>query len=178
MKKFFAMALTALLMSGTAFAEGLTVGSPVNAFYVRDVTGPAAGTKLCYRCRYGDRPVVSIFTRSVNPGVTSLIQEVDSVVGKHQNEDMKAFVVLLTDEPENGEAALKKVASEAQVTHTPLTTFDGTSGPPAYKIQQDAEVTVMMWVDGKLKVNETCKAADLTKDRIAAVVGKTSQILN
>ncbi|SFI14122.1 hypothetical protein [Planctomicrobium piriforme] len=178
MKKLLAFAVALTALSTLAFAEGLEVGSPVGAFYVKDVTGPAAGTKLCYRCRYGDRPVISIFARDVNGSVSSLIHEVDAVVGKNQNQDMKAFVVLLTDEPEAGEEALKKVASEARVANTPLTTFDGQAGPAPYKISKDAEVTVMMWVDGKLKVNEAYKAGELTQEKIASLVGKTSQIVN
>lgn len=178
MKKLLAVAVALTSLSTLALAEGLDVGSSVAAFYVKDVTGPAAGTKLCYRCRYGDRPVVSIFARDVNGEVASLIKEVDGVVGKHQAQDMKAFVVLLTDEPESKEGALKQVASEAQVANTPLTTFDGAAGPAPYKLSRDADVTVMMWVDGKLKVNETFKSGELTKDKISSVVSKTSTILN
>lgn len=178
MKNFLAVAVAFSALTSMVMAEGLEVGSPVNAFYVKDVTGPAAGTKLCYRCRYGDRPVVSIFARTVNGEVTNLIHEVDSVVGANQAKDMKAFVVLLSDEPEAKEETLKKVASESKVANTPLTTFDGNVGPRDYKITQDAEVTVMMWVDGKLKVNEAYKPGELTKDKISSLVGKTSQILN
>lgn len=177
MKNILAVAVAVAAMTSMAFADGLPVGSDVAAFYVKDVTGPAAGTKLCYRCRFGDRPVVSIFARDVNPEVTSLIHEVDGAVGKNQGKDMKAFVVLLSDEPESSEATLKKVATDAQVTNTPLTTFDSNVGPAAYKITQDAQVTVMMWVDGKLKVNEAYKPGELTKEKIAALMGQTSQIL-
>ncbi|WP_437226736.1 hypothetical protein SH661x_004741 [Planctomicrobium sp. SH661] len=178
MKNFFAVAVAISTLTSVAFADGLEVGSAVNAFYVKDVTGPAAGTKLCYRCRFGDRPVVSIFARDVNGEVANLIQQVDGVVGKNQAKDMKAFVVLLSDEPEAKEATLKKVADETKVTNTPLTTFDSNVGPRDYKIGQDAEVTVMMWVDGKLKVNEAYKPGELTKEKVSSLVGKTSQILN
>ena len=177
MKNLFAVAIALSFFSTMAMADGLPVGSDVNAFYVTDVTGPAAGTKLCYRCRYGNKPVVSIFARDVNAEVTSLIHEVDGVVGKNQGQDMKGFVVLLTDEPEAKNDALKKVAADAKVSNVPLTTFDGAAGPRDYKIAEDAEVTVMMWVDGKLKVNETFKKGELTKEGVAGVVGKTTSIL-
>ena len=177
MKNILAVAIAVVAMTSMSFADGLPVGSDVAAFYVKDVTGPAAGTKLCYRCRYGDRPVVSIFAREVNGEVTSLIHDIDGVVGKNQDKDMKAFVVLLSDEPEAKEGDLKKVASDAKVSNTPLTTFDNNVGPPAYKITKDAQITVMMWVDGKLKVNEAYKPGELTQDKIAGLVGKTSSIL-
>jgi hypothetical protein len=178
MKKLLAAALAAVLCSSLALAGGLEVGEKVSAFYVKDVTGPAAGTKLCYRCRYGDRPVVSIFARDVNGPVADLIKQVDGVVGEHQDKDMKAFVVLLTDEPEGQEASLKQVASDKHVANTPLTTFDGVAGPAPYKLSKDAEITVMMWVDGALKVNESFKHGELTKDKIPGLVSKTSVILN
>jgi len=178
MKNFLMVAVAISTFSSLAMADGLEVGTPVNAFYVKDVTGPAAGTKLCYRCRYGDRPVVSIFARDLNGEVKSLIHEVDTAVGANQAKDLKAFVVLLSDEPEAKEAALKEVAAQSKVTNTPLTTFDGNIGPRDYKITQDAQVTVMMWVDGKLKVNEAYKPGELTKDKIQSLLGKTSQILN
>src|SRR5690606_32600730 len=103
---------------------------------------------------------------------------VDGTVGKNQDKNMAAFVVLLTDEPEAKASDLKTVAESQKVSNTPLTTFDGLAGPPKYKISQEADVTVMMWVNGKLKVNETFKSGELTKEKIDSVVGKTSEILN
>ena len=181
MRSLVAAAVTVAVMSSGALAGGLEVGSPVGAFYVKDVTGPAAGTaqeKLCYRCRYGNRPVVSIFTRDVDKGVGELISKVDGVVTKNSSKDMAAFVVLLTDEPESKEADLKSLAKSKKIEKTPLTTFDGVVGPSSYKIAQDAEVTVMMWVDGKLTVNEELRKSDLTADKINSLVGKTRTILN
>lgn len=176
MKKFLMLTVAVATLSTFAIAGGLEVGEGVGAFYVKDVTGPAAGTKLCYRCRYGQKPVVSIFAREMNDNVASLVKQVDGVVGK--NKDMAAFVVLLTDQPEAKEADLKAVAKSKGISSTPLTTFDGVTGPPGYKISKDADVTVMMWVGGKLQVNEELKADDLSEAKINSIVGKTSTILN
>ncbi len=178
MKNLLTLAIACSVLSSVAFAEGLEVGSQVGAFYVKDVTGPAAGEKLCYRCRYGSQPVVSIFARNMDSNVANLVSQVDGVVGKNQDKKMAAFVVMLTDQPESTEAALKSVAESKGITNTPLTTFDGPAGPSSYQIAEGADVTVMMWVDGKLKVNESMKASELTGEKITSVVGKTSSILN
>ncbi len=53
------------------------------------------------------------------------------------------------------EDSLKALAEEHGITNVPLTTFDDETGPRGYKLTRDAEVTVMMWVDGQLAVNET-----------------------
>ncbi|QDT34877.1 hypothetical protein [Thalassoglobus polymorphus] len=178
MKKLLMLTVAVATLSTMAIAGGLEVGEGVGAFYVKDVTGPAAGTKLCYRCRYGQKPVVSIFARNMDDNVASLVKSVDGVVAKNQSKDMAAFVVLLSDSPEATEADLKKVAQSKGITSTPLTTFDGVTGPSSYKISKDAEVTVMMWVGGKLKVNEELKASDLSAEKINSIVGKTGTILN
>ena len=43
--------------------SGLAVGEFVGAFDVKDCSGPSEGKTLCYRCQYGNRPVVAVFTR-------------------------------------------------------------------------------------------------------------------
>ena len=59
----------------------------------------------------------------------------------------------------------------------PLTTFNGTKGPDGYKINSKADVTVMMWVDGKVKVSQGLSKSDLNKETIAKLVGETKSIL-
>jgi len=179
MKRLIA-ASAVFMFAGMAVAAepALQEGDEVSAFYVKDVTGPAAGQELCYRCRYGDRPVVSIFTRNINDDLAKLIKEVDGSVAENAGKDMAAFVVLLTDTPDTEAANLKALAEKHGIKNVPLTTFNDQTGPRSYRISKDAEVTVMMWVDGALKSNETMSVKDLTEKKIAGVLSNTSKILN
>jgi hypothetical protein len=163
---------------GAMAAEELAPGDPVGAFYVKDVTGPAAGTELCYRCRFGNQPVVTIFTREITDELATLIKEVDGLVGQNSDRELAAFVVLLTDDADAQEAMLKAVAEAHGIVNVPLTTFNDAAGPRGYKLTRDAEVTVMMWVDGELAVNDTFNSDDLSEDTIAGVVRNTGKILN
>jgi hypothetical protein len=183
MQRLFALGgVLALLVTAALAADSksaaLQVGDAVEAFYVKDVTGPAAGTELCYRCRFGNRPVISIFTRKVSEPVAALVQEVDGAVSQHADKNMAGFVVVLTDDPAGQEESLKKLATDHGIKHVPLTTFNDVGGPRNYKLAKDAEVTVMMWVDGKLQVNESLKASELSKEKIAAVVKQSGRIVN
>ena len=179
MKKMFAVvALLVACMAVQAEDKGLSVGEGVAPFYVTDVTGPSAGEKLCYRCRYGNKPTVSVFARKMTPEVAALTKGIDGVVADNQSKKMAAFVVLMTDKPEESAAALKTVAKEQDIKHTPLTTFDGVAGPEEYKLAQDSEVTVVMWVGSKVAVNKSFKAGELNADAIAASVKDTAKILN
>ncbi|MFY9255893.1 MAG: hypothetical protein WAO83_20735 [Fuerstiella sp.] len=172
------LAASTMTANAADIESGLQVGAYPGAYNVLDVTGPSAGEKLCYRCRYGASPVVNIFTRKMDANVAKLVKELDAVVGKNQDHKMSAFVVVLTDDPDAQEASLKKAAADLGIKHTPLTVFENKVGPGKYKISEEADVTVMMWVESDVKVNHAMKAADLNAESIAKIIGDTSKILN
>jgi hypothetical protein len=185
MKKFAALCLMGLTMisaqclNAADLKSGLQVDEYPVAFNVTDITGPSAGEKLCYRCQYGARPVVSIFIRKMDENTAKLVKELDAVVGKNaEDKKMAAFVTVLSDDPDAQESALKKVAEEQKIEHTPLTVFENAVGPAKYKISEKADVTVMMWVDSNVKVNHAFAEGELTKEAIEKIVGDTEKILN
>ena len=74
-------------------------------------------------------------------------------------------------------AKLKEIAKKEKIS-VPLTIMEGESGPKEYQLQKDAETTVMMWVDGTLKVNEAFAKGKLDKKSVESVAGQTKKILN
>jgi hypothetical protein len=173
------VASVGLVMAAEKVQSGLEKGAKVPPFYVKDVTGPAKeGEELCYRCRYGNQPVVTIFAKEMTEEVAALTKELDSVVAKNRDQKMAGFVVLLSDNPEKAAPSLSKTAEKMKIEQLPLTTFNGTAGPKGYKINEKADVTVMMWVEGTVKVSEGFNKGDLTKDAITKVVAETKQILD
>jgi hypothetical protein len=183
MRKFIGFAaLLTVAASGIAFAaekieSGLPVGEDVPAFNVRDITGPAKGTTLCYRCKYSDRPVVTVFTREMNDTVKDLVKKIDEKVGANKDKKMAAFVVVLTDDPDAVEPKLETLAKDAKISNTPLTIVEGVTGPPNYKLSKDAEVTVMMWVESQVKVNQAFAKGKLDKKAVDELVAETKKIL-
>ena len=185
MSKWFAAAAAMSLAVGTGLwacadelKSGLKPGDSPGAFEVKDATGPAAGTSLCYRCRYGGSPVVSIFTKKIDDHVAGLIKQVDAEVEKNKGKKMKAFVVLLTDDPDAAEKMLKDVAKKNNIKNVPLTVFDGPKGPPDYELSDKADVTVMMWVKSDVKVNHAFADGKLDDKAVKAIVKDTEKILN
>ncbi len=159
--------------------SGLKPGEAPPAFLVQDATGPAAGTgKLCYRCRYGGNPVVAVFTRKLDASVTSLVKEVDAQVEKNKDKRLKAFVVLLTDDPDNAESKLKEFAEKNNIKNVPLTIFDGPLGPLDYKLSPKAETTVLMWVKSDVKVNHAFSDGKLDQKSIETILHDTAKILD
>lgn len=159
--------------------SGLKPGEAPPAFLVQDATGPAAGTgKLCYRCRYGGNPVVAVFTHRLDASVTSLVKEVDAQVEKNKDKKLKAFVVLLTDDPDKAETKLKEIAEKNNIKNVPLTIYDGPLGPLDYKLSPKAEITVLMWVKSDVKVNHAFSDGKLDQKSIDAIVHDTGKILD
>lgn len=183
MKKCFAACAAVLIASlGVANAaeiqSGLEKGSKVPAFNVKDVTGPNKdGDELCYRCRYGAEPVVSIFAKEMTEEVAQLSKQLDDVIAKNRDQKMAGFVVLMSDNPEKAAPSLTAIAAKHKIQQMPLTTFNGTKGPEGYKINSNADITVMMWVDSTVKVSHGFSKSDLNKELVAKLVGETKTIL-
>ncbi len=110
--------------------------------------------------------------------MTSLVKKVDAEIAKNKDKRMKAFVVLLTDDPDRAETKLKTVAEKNNITNVPLTIFDGVMGPADYKLSEKAEVTVMMWNKSDVKVNHAFAAGQLNDESISEILKDTSKILD
>ena len=126
--------------------------------------------------------MVAIFTRSITDDLTSLVKQIDELVAKNEEKKMASFVILLSNDADADEAKLNKLAEKAGIkvgkeANVPLTIFDGIAGPPNYKIAEDAEVTVLHWLERKTVVNHAFAKGKLDKEGIKKVVDATAEIL-
>ena len=125
--------------------------------------------------------MVAIFTRTINDELASLVKQIDAKAGSFKRgkgkKPLRAFVILLTDDPDAAEGKLKALAKKHNIKNVPLTIFDGVAGPPSYKISQDAEVTVLLWRGAVVKVNHAFSKGKLDKKAVSAVVKSTATIL-
>ena len=159
------------------YQSGMEIGAIPLPFEVADVTGPHKGKTLCYRCLYGERPVVGVFVRELDESTTKLIQEIDAAVDALQDEKLAAFVVMLTETPAEVKPDLERIAAEYQIQHVPLTVYEGVTGPPGYNVKQDASVNVMMW-EGVVKANRAYQAGQLKPEEIKEVIADTKLIVH
>ncbi len=181
MNRFFAPAFALLATAGLAIAvevkSGLEKGESPAPFMVKDVTGPSAGKTLCYRCQYGAKPTAVVFTREITPEVANLIHQIDASVGANKDKNMCAFVVLLTNEAHDDAKKLAQLKEDMKIENVPLTTFNGTVGPDAYKLSKDAAVTVMMWNKSRVQVNQAFADAKISEADAAKLAEETKKIL-
>jgi hypothetical protein len=183
MRRILSVAFVASAMfAGALFAaelkSGLQPGDAPPPYNVKDVTGPSEGKSLCYRCKYGARPVVNIFAREMTPEVVALVKEIDGLVAKNEDKKMAAFVTLLTNDPDKDEAKLKEIAKKEGLKNVPLTVFDGVAGPDGYKIAEKANLTVTMWVESGVKASHAFAKGEYKTANAKAILDDTKKILN
>lgn len=108
--------------------------------------------------------------------MASLVKQIDAQVAKSGK--LKSFVVVLTDDADKTADNLKKLAKDEGIKNVPLTLMESFSGPPEYQIAKDADVTVMMWREHKVKVNHAYGKGKLADSDVKTIVSDVSKILN
>ncbi len=175
------LGLTAALAGFVAAAEPLVSGPQVNskvpgAFEPFNVNGEAAGQKNCLVCQNGGNPVVMIFAREVTPEVTRLIKKVDQATAKHKDADMGSFVVFL-NEDKGLQDQLKSVARDQDLKQLVLSTWDDAVGPTKYRVNKNADVTVVLYTGLVVKANHAFTKGELSDKDVDGIVGEVSKIL-
>jgi hypothetical protein len=118
-----------------------------------------------------------VFARKVDGNLTSLVKEIDESVGKHSEKKLCSFVVILTDDSDEVKEQLEKLAEKEKIQNVPLTIGEIPAGPPSYKIDKDAEVTVLLWKGLKVTANHAFKAGGMKKSEIDAIMKDVEKLV-
>ena len=121
--------------------------------------------------------MVCVFARKIDGTLTSLVKQINEEVGKNGDKKLSAFVVFLTDDTDELAPKVEKLAEKEKIGNVPLTIGEIEAGPPSYKIDKDAEVTVMLWKKTKVVANHAFKAGELHKKQIEAIIKDIPKIL-
>lgn len=183
-------AVAACLMAVPAFADHhgekkksdcLAEGDSIDPFYVTKVAGAEddsveAGEELCYRCKYGNDPMVMVFTRKTDDKVAKFVRELNGAVKANEGEKLRSFVTLLGDDAKKLEKSGKMFAKEAKAEHVPIVVAKETkTGPKNYKIDKEADVTVVLANDSQVVSSHTFQTDSID---IAAVMKQVKKMLN
>ncbi len=155
--------------------SGLEPGKPIGPFDVVKCAGPddkvKVGDELCYRCKYGSRPMVMVFSRSTDAQVAALVKKLDGAVAANSSKQLSAFVSLLGADREALESKAKQFSSSAKVENVPLVVpVEFENGPADYGLNPSAEVTVIVAKGGKVTANHGFAKGALDDAGIAAVL--------
>jgi hypothetical protein len=147
-------------LSAAQIKSGPQAGEMVaGPFHYLNINGAHAGNPHCLVCEFGLCPAVLIFVRetpSSNSALAGLLQKLDAAIARYQNAELRTGVVVLSDDFANQNSRKDLIAkwesSVKDLKHI-LVAADGPDGPPEYKINKDAEVTVVLYQQHKVVAN-------------------------
>jgi len=166
MKRYVALGAALLIVCGSLIAaerSGLQPGQAIGPFEVTKVGGApnddvAVGKELCYRCKYGSRPMVMIFTRNSDEKLVGLVKQIDSAIAKNSDAQLRAFVNVMADDKASAEATAKALTSQNLANVPVVIPVDYQNGPGNYSLNPQAQVTVIIANSNKVEANHTFEA--------------------
>ncbi|MFG0291072.1 MAG: hypothetical protein ACF8CQ_23095 [Rhodopirellula sp. JB044] len=172
---------TATTVTADDASKGLCAGDNISMFLVTKVAGAEddgveTGATTCYRCKYGQRPMVMVFTRSTDGEVANFVKKLDSTVAKHSDDQLKGLVTLIGGESSQLTDQAKEIAGKVDAKHVPIVVAKDTdNGPASYKLDDKTAVTVVL-----VNHSQVVARHDFSADNIdeAAVMNQVGEMLN
>jgi hypothetical protein len=185
MRHFLSTAAMIALFSLASFARaedaksGLATGEAIGPFDVvkcagAEDDGVKIGSSLCYRCRYGNRPMVMVFTHNNDKGLPKLIKELNTAAEENKSKQLKAFVNVVGDDKEKAETAAKTLGKESKLVPV-VVPVEYESGPKDYGINPKVETTVIVASGGKVVANHALGKDGLTEKAIATILADVTK---
>jgi hypothetical protein len=181
------LSVTALLFAATLTAaelkSGLQEGESLDPFQVEKVAGAVndnveVGKHLCYRCMLGNKPVVMVWARKSDKNLADLVKQLDKKVAENSDQKLSSFVNLIGDDADKLKAEAKELATKNKVENVAIVVpEENENGPAEYKINPEAELTVLIYRDGKVAANHAVASGKVDKKAIETIVADTSKIL-
>jgi isopentenyl diphosphate isomerase/L-lactate dehydrogenase-like FMN-dependent dehydrogenase len=116
-----------------------------------------------------------IFAREISDNLTSLVKKIDEATAKNSSCNMGSFVVFCSDD-EALAMKLKDLAKKQGLKKVVLT-IDNPAGPEGYDIAKNADITVVLYTDKKVKANRAFKKGELKAKDIDAIVADVAKIV-
>lgn len=140
-------------------------------------TGEQRGKSHCYICDTADRPAVIVFARQLTDPLAKLVTGLDKALAEHKKSDLRAWVTLLHADQSEVDADVLKWVKKHGVKSVPVGVFEDVDGPPSYKLNREAEVTVLLYVKQKVVVNRAFRAKELTNKKVAELLESVPKLL-
>lgn len=141
--------------------SGPAAGKEVPSFFVRAITGPQMNRSVCFVCRNGDRPVVMILLRRLESGTAAVLKAVDELIDRRRADGLRAFGVMLSDEPGKVSPHLQTVSFDEMLS-LPLGVGPEALGDrDSLSVAPAASVTLVAYRDKKVVWTSAFRSTEL-----------------
>lgn len=177
----FVVVLVALVaFVGLVWADsptGLQRGQRPGPYSAVVVTGPERGQPFCYICETADRPAVIIFARAMSEPLGRLVQKVDQALIDYKKEELRGWVTFLFEDQAALDGKIIQWAQKHALRNLPVGVFEDVGGPPAYRLDRETEVYVLLSVKQKVEASFAFRPGELNDEKIADVLRSLPKIV-
>jgi hypothetical protein len=149
--------------------SGLQPGQKPGPYSFLVATGPQRGQQTCYVCETADKPAIVIFARKLTDPLGRLMSKCDAFMETRPKDTVRSWATVLGEKTASLDE-LAKWSKGAGVKNVPIGAFDDPVGPPAFKLNNDAEITVLIWVNRKVVANFAYRAGELDDEAVKKIV--------
>jgi hypothetical protein len=142
----------------TPLRSGPQPGSEIGPYSFLIATGPKRGTQHCYVCENRDKPVVLIFARDRSEELGRFLTSLDRLIEQEKATGIAGWVTFLAENQPALEPDLVNWGRKHGLRHIPLGIFEDKVGPPRYRLHAQADLTILLVSNGKVKQNFTFKS--------------------
>jgi hypothetical protein len=148
--------------------SGLQPGQKTGPYSFLVATGPQRGKQTCYVCETAEKPAVVVFSRKLSKPLGKLVVKCNDWIASQPKDTACSWMTVLGEKTVNLDD-LAKWAKQAGIQSVPVGVFDDPIGPPSYKLSEEAEVTVLLWVNRKVVANFAFRENELNDDAIKKI---------
>ncbi len=150
--------------------SGVPVGRRPGPYIFTVATGEQRGQPTCYICETGPSPAFVVFARKTSKPLGKLLNQLDPVVEPDITKDGIRGWVTFLDNNKFDIDTLAKWGQEQAVKNIPLGVFDDPIGPPSYLLNEEAEVTVLLFVNEKVVANFAFRPGELDETKVKQIL--------
>lgn len=110
-----------------------------------------------------------VFAKNNAASLAGLAKKLDKLVAEKKDSKLTSVVNIMADEPDKAKEEVAKFAEKNELSNVAVTVADE-KGAKNFKINPEADVTVMIYRDKKVTANHAVQAGKLDEKTIAAIV--------
>jgi len=160
------------------FTSGRSAGQLVPSFFVRAVTGPLRNKSVCYVCRNGNRPVIMFLTRRLTPKLAELLKATDELVDKNRAAGLRAFGVLIDDEPAKSVSKLQTLAFDEKLSIPLTASTKVVCAPVCQNVHEQAELTVVLYKKRRVVKTFAFRRSELDSKDIRRIIAESRRLIS
>ncbi|HEV3383876.1 MAG TPA: hypothetical protein VG097_03625 [Gemmata sp.] len=156
--------------------SGVPVGRRPGPYSFLVATGAQRGKQTCYICEQheGNKPAAVVFAHTLTDPLAKLLSKLEAAGVDKKDSGYKVWMTQLTATADLD--LLAKWAQTKGLKSTPVGAFEDADGPPSYKLNKDAEVTVILFAKQKVVANFAFRVGELNDKSTGEVLKAVPQL--